>query len=261
MTRRQRNWTLNLSGLLTLWFVGGVPLKAQVSHPVSFLADKYEVSAYVDTIAQGINAVAKVQFRAQEVSSNVRVELHENLEVREVRGENGKTLAFQRESENPLFLLVTLPTPVAVGQTVTLAFSYGGLLANEENSPVPNTRVASVNKDWSYLLLPARWFPLTDFPSNRYTGTFKLNVPDSVAAAGTGKADSPQPMASRSPAEGGRLMYTFHCDTPAPHGSFVIGALQYNPKQAEGINVAVYAPPSQSGKAQDFANAAAHQEI
>jgi len=235
--------------------------QAPESHPFTFLADKYEVSTYVDTVAQGINSIAKIQFRALEVSQNVRVELHENLEVREVKTADGKPLTFQRENENPLYLDVTLPAPVAAGQSVNLTFSYGGLLANEENSPVPNTRVASINKDWSYLLLPARWFPLTDFPSNRYTGTFKLNVPDSVAAAGTGKADSPQPMASRSPAEGGRLMYTFHCDTPAPHGSFVIGALQYNPKQAEGINVAVYAPPSQSGKAQDFANAAAHQEI
>src|SRR6516165_2313535 len=160
MTRRQRNWTLTLSGLLTLWFVGGVPLKAQVSHPVSFLADKYEVSAYVDTVAQGINAIA-----------NVRVELHENLEVREVKGEDGKPLTFQREADNPLFLSVMLPTPVGVGKTATLTFSYGGLLANEENSPVPNTKMASINKEWSYLLLPARWFPLTNFPANRYSAT------------------------------------------------------------------------------------------
>jgi hypothetical protein len=227
----------------------------------SFLADKYEVSAYLDTVAQGINSVAKVQFRAQEVSQIVRVELHENLEVREIKGADGKPLNFQREAVNPMYLDITLPAPIAAGQAVSLTFSYGGLLANEENSPVPNVKMASVNKDWSYLLLPARWFPLTNFPSNRYTGTFKLNVPDSVAAAGTGKADAPQPLAARSPAEGGRLMYTFHCDTPEPHGSFVIGPLQYNPKQAEGINVAVYAPPAQSGKAQEFANAVAHQEV
>ena len=261
MTRRQRNWTLTLSGLLTLWLVGGVPLKAQVSHPVSFLADKYEVSAYVDTVAQGINAIAKVQFRALEVSSNVRVQLHENLEVREVKGEDGKPLTFQREADNPLFLSVMLLTPVGVGKTTTVTFSYGGLLANEENSPVPNTKMASINKEWSYLLLPARWFPLTNFPANRYTATFKLNVPDTMVVAGTGKSDAPQPLAPRAAVEGGRLMYTFRCDKPEPYGSFVVGPLQLNPKQAEGINVAVYAPRAESGKAQEFANAVAHQEI
>lgn len=257
----QRRWALSAPILLLAFALCTVPLHAQTPRPPSFAADHYEVSVYLDTVAQGINAIAKVRFKALEVSSNVRVELHENLEVREVKAENGKTLAFQRESESPLNLLVTLPTPVAVGQTITLTFNYGGLLANEENSPVPNVRVASVNKDWSYLLLPARWFPLTGYPSNRYTGTFKLNVPDSVAVAGTGKAESPQPMAPRSAAEGGRLMYAFRCDQPEQNGSFVIGPLQYNPKQAEGINVAVYAPPNQSNKAQEFANAVAHQQV
>jgi hypothetical protein len=263
MDHLQRRWAPPLATLfLSLLCALCAPLaNAQNQRPVSFLADKYEVSAYLDTAAQGINVIAKVQFRAQEVSSNVLVELHENLEVHEVKTENGKPLSFQRQNDNPLFLLVNLPTPVPAGQTVTLTFSYGGLLANEENSPVPNVRVASVNKDWSYLLLPSRWFPLTGFPSNRYTGTFKLNVPDNVAVAGTGKADSPQPMAARAPAEGGRLMYTFRCDQPGQNGSFVIGPLQYNPKQAEGVNVAVYAPPAQSGKAQEFANAVAHQEV
>ena len=261
MTHCRRSWALLAPAILFLCAVSSFPAKAQAPRPPSFLAVKYEVSVYLDTVAQGINVIAKVQFRAQEVSSNVRVELHENLEVREVKAPDGRSLPFQRESENPLFLLVTLPVPIAAGQTVTLTFNYGGLLANEENSPVPNVRVASVNKDWSYLLLPARWFPLTNYPSNRYTATFKLNVPDNVAVAGTGKAEAPQPMPPRSAVEGGRLMYTFHCDRQEPNGSFVIGQLQLNPKQAEGINVEVYAPPAQSGKAQEFANAVAHQEI
>jgi tetratricopeptide (TPR) repeat protein len=237
------------------------PAKAQNASPFNFLADKYEISVYLDTVAQGINAVAKVQFRAQQPSSNLRVELHENLEIREIKTADGRAVTFQRESQNPLYVLINLPSAVPVGQAVTLNFTYGGLLANEENSPVPNTRVASVNKDWSYLLLPARWFPLTNYPANRYTATFKLNVPDNVAVAGTGKAEAPQPMPARSAAEGSRLMYSFHCDQPAQNGSFVIGQLQLNPKQAEGVNVAVYAPPAQSGKAQEFANAVAHQEV
>jgi Peptidase family M1 domain len=265
MIRRHRTWAslalVTVFGSALASTAAQAAAQAQDSRTPTFLADKYEVSAYLDTVAQGINAVAKVQFRAQEASQNVRIELHENLEVREVKGPDGKPLTFQRENENPMYLDILLPAPIAAGQSVNLTFSYGGLLANEENSPVPHIRMASVNKDWSYLLLPARWFPLTNFPSNRYTATFKLNVPDSVAAAGTGKSDQPQPLAARSPAEGGRLMYTFHCDSREPHGSFVIGPLQLNPKQAEGINVAVYSPAAQSGKAQEFANAVAHQEV
>ena len=261
MTRRLKFSVPTVAGVLVALAICGAPLRAQSQRPSSFLADKYEVSAYLDTSGQSINAVAKIEFRAEEVSSNLRVELHQNLEVREVKTAEGRALNFQRDNDNPLYLTVNLLQPVAQGKTVTLTFSYGGLLANEENSPVPNVRMASINKDWVYLLLPARWFPLTNFPANRYTGTFKLNVPDTMAVAGTGKAEAPQPLSARAAAEGNRLMYTFHCDKAEPNGSFVAGPLQLNPKQAEGISVAVYAPRSDSAKAQEFANILAHQEI
>jgi len=261
MTRRENvrgAYWLRVAFLLAIF---NSPLAAQESRGPNFLAENYELSAYMDTAGQTINAIVKVEFRAQDVSQIVRVELHENLEVREVKGPDGKALSFQREPDNPLYLSVTLPVPVATGKTVSLVFSYGGLLANEENSPVPNVKVASIGKEWAYLLLPARWFPLTNYPANRYTGTFKLNVPDTMAVAGTGKAEAAQPLAPRSAAEGKRLMYTFRCDRREPNGSFVAGPLQLSPKQAEGISVAVYAPRADSAKVQEFANAVAHQEI
>ena len=262
MTRREKIWAALLPASLLVLAAVSPHVQAQdVPGGPSFLAEKYDLTAYLDTAGQSINAVAKIDFRAQDVSTNVRVELHENLEIREVKGPDGKALTFVRDNDNPLFISVSLPTPVAAGKIVTLTFSYAGLLANEENSPVPNVRVASINKDWSYLLLPARWFPLTNFPANRYTGTFRLNVPDTMAVAGTGRADAPQTLAPRAAAEGGRLMYVFHCDRPEPYGSFVIGPLQLNPKQAEGISVAVYAQHVDSSRAQEFANVTAHQEI
>jgi Peptidase family M1 domain len=248
-------------GLAFLLAIFSSSLAAQESRGPNFLAENYELSAYLDTAGQTINSIVKVEFRALDVSQIVRVELHENLEVREVKGPDGKALSFQREPENPMYLSVTLPAPVATGKTVSLTFAYGGLLANEENSPVPNVRVASIGKDWAYLLLPSRWFPLTNFPANRYTGTFKLNVPDTMAVAGTGKAEAPQPLAPRSAAESKRLMYTFHCERREPNGSFVAGPLQLSPKQAEGISVAVYAPRADSAKVQEFANVVAHQVV
>jgi hypothetical protein len=167
MTRGGKVWARLILAILLLAALAAVRTTAQEPRAPSFLAEKYEVSTYVDTASQGINAIAKVEFRAQEVSQNVRVELHENLDVKEVKGPDGKQLQFQRENDNPLFVYVTLPQPVGAGKTVSLTFTYGGFLANEENSPVPNVRVASVGKDWVYLLLPSRWFPLTNYPSNR----------------------------------------------------------------------------------------------
>src|SRR5467141_4368392 len=237
------------------------PLRAQAPRPVNFLAEHYDVSASLDAIGQSISATAKIDFKAVEASSSVRVELHPNLIVKEVKGADGKPLTFERDSQNPLMVVVQLPTPVATAGRVTLTYTYAGLLVNEENSPVPGVRAALISKDGAYLLLPARWFPLTSFPSNRYTATFRLNVPDIFAVAGTGKASAASPMPGKNAVEGGRLLYTFECKNPAPHGTFVAGKLQLNPKQAEGINVTVYAPRAASANAEEFAASVARSAI
>jgi aminopeptidase N len=237
-----------------IWFAcSAAPSFAQTPRPPAFLAEHYDVTATLDPVAQSLSAVAKVEFKAQEVSGGVRVELHPNLDVRDVKSADGKSLSFERDSGNTLFLTVLLPSSVSTGTKVTLTFTYTGLLANEDNSPIPGVKTAVISKEGAYLLLPSRWFPLTNYPSNRYTGTFRLNVPDSFAVAGTGKASAPSPMPGKNPAEGGRLLYTFQCDTAAPNGTFVAGELQLSPEQAEGVNVSVYAPRSALGKPSDFA--------
>src|SRR5258707_128668 len=159
------------------------PLRAQVPQTANFLAEHYDVSASLDAIGQSISATAKIDFKAVEASSSVRVELHPNLIVKEIKGADGKPLTFERDSQNPLIVIVQLPTPVATAGHVTLTYTYAALLVNEENSTVPGVRAALISKDGAYLVLPARWFPLTNFPSNRYTATFRLNVPDSFAGA------------------------------------------------------------------------------
>ena len=241
-----------LVALTCVLFAAG-PLRAQSPRPVAFVAENYDVSATLDTIRQSLSATAKVDFKALEVSGNVRVELHPNLEVRDVKSADGKSLSFERDHQNPLIVVVTVPSPVAAGGHLSLTFTYAGLLANEENSPVPGVRAAVISHDGAYLLLPARWFPLTDYPSNRYTASFHLNVPDTFAVAGTGKALAPTPMAGKNPIDGARLLYTFECRKAAPNGTFVAGNLQLSPQQAEGVSVAVYAPRTASANAADFA--------
>ena len=251
----------NALTVATLAILAAAPLRAQAPRPANFLASRYDVSATLDSIGQSLSATAKIEFTATEASSNVRVELHPNLVVKEVKGPEGKPLTFERDNQNPLFVNVQLLTPVATGGHVTLTFTYAGLLFNEENSPVPGVRAASINKDGAYLLLPSRWFPLTNYPSNRYTATFRLNVPETFAVAGTGKSSAPTPVAGKNAVEGPRLLYTFECTRPGQHGTFVAGNLQLNLKQAEGIHVAVYAPRHMSANAQEFASDVARASI
>src|SRR5260370_37970512 len=75
------------------------PLQAQVPRPANFLAEHYDVSASLDAIGQSISATAKIDFKAVEASSSVRVELHANLIVQEIKGADGKPLNFERDSQ------------------------------------------------------------------------------------------------------------------------------------------------------------------
>jgi len=59
-------------------------------------------------------------------------------------------------------------------------------------------------------------------------------------------------MPGKNAVEGGRLLYTFECKSLASHGTFVVGNLQLNPKQAEGINVAVLRSQGSLSKRAEF---------
>ncbi len=165
MALRRRVCTTVCVSTLIFLLCSALPVHAQAPRPVNFLADNYDVSATLDAIGQSITATARIEFKAAEASSSLRVELHPNLIVREVKVADGKQLSFERDNQNPLFVVVQLLSPVASGGHVTLTFTYAGLLANAENSPVPGVRAALIDRDGAYLLLPSRWFPLTNFPS------------------------------------------------------------------------------------------------
>ena len=89
--RRRVFGTYYIFALLVLG-LGAAPLRAQVPTPANFLAQHYEVSATLDSIGQSISAIAKIDFKATEASSSVRVELHPNLVVKEVKGADGKVV-------------------------------------------------------------------------------------------------------------------------------------------------------------------------
>ena len=230
---------------------------AQTAHQFPFRATNYDVEAILHPENQTISAQAKVDFVATEVGRTVLVELHPDLKVNSVK-EGSQTLSFERDGNSPLLLSIGLPSTSTPGSHVSLTFDYAGPISSEDDSPTPGVRFASVDKASAYLLLPARWFPLTDYPSNRYTGTFKIIVPDTFAVAGTGKADSPTMMPAISKGSPGQASYVFHCDQPGPVGSFVAGSLQLSPVQTEGYQISVYTAPAQVSTATPYANSIAH---
>lgn len=241
---------------LMLLLIAAMPAKAQAPRTYPFRATHYDVQVMLNPDDQTISGLAKVDFAAEQVAKTVLVELHPDLRVTSVKSADGQSLAFERDANTPLLLSVGLTATATRGQKVTLNFEYSGPVSSEEDSPSKGVRFASVDKTSAYLLLPARWFPLTNYPSNRYTGTFRVIVPSGLVVAGTGKADPPTAL----PAIGkgaAQTSYVFHCDRPAPVGSFVAGNLQVSPVAAEGYQFVVYTPPTQAATASAYGSSLA----
>jgi hypothetical protein len=255
----------------------------QTAPSTSFRATNYEIRASLDAVGRVLNAQAKVDFAATEPARVVDVELNQTLRVNGVRDVAGKPLTYDRDENTPLKLRVTLPDSIPTGGKVTLVFDYSGPLSTRSTNPEQAVQLAHIDKDGGYLLLPARWFPLTDFPTNRYTGIFQIEVPGTMTVVGTGTsagaptsvtpkvATAPPIGNSRSAApmspsaappppslENERLLYTFHVEKPEAAGTFVIGPLQLSPLRAEGVTYSIYTPPAAANTAQSYADTLAH---
>jgi tetratricopeptide (TPR) repeat protein len=244
----ERNFLRKILWLTLAGVVLGAPLRAQTPRTFPFHAVHYEVEARLSPGDQTIKGSAKVEFAADEASRKLVVELHEDLRISAVKGSDGKPLTFERTPDNPLQAQVSLPDAYPPGKHVTVTFEYDGPISSEDDSPSKGLRLASIDATSAYLLLPSRWFPLTNYPANRYTATFKITAPDNFAVVGTGKSGVPD-------VGGGKVVYTFVNDRPSPCGTFVAGALQLNPEHAQGLDIPVYAPAKAPG-AELYANVA-----
>ncbi|MGA7622448.1 MAG: M1 family aminopeptidase [Candidatus Acidiferrales bacterium] len=259
--RKSQNPTAACTACMAVLFLSlllASSAQAQAPRSFPFRANNYDVEVLLHPDDQTISGQAKVEFIAQQASRTVVVELHQDLRLESVNIPGGKPLPFERDNSYPLLLTIGLGDVVAPGRTVTLVFNYTGPISSEDDSPTKGVRFASVDKNSAYLLLPARWFPLTNYPTNRYTGTFKLTVPDNFAVAGTGKADPPTMMPGIGKGAPGQASYVFHCNHAAPVGTFVAGNLQLSPVQSEGFNVSVFTPPVQASSANAYAISLSH---
>ena len=191
-----------------VWAMG--PAFAQIEAPVrprpaattqapaktGFRAVSYEVFASIVPESQRLTARVVVEFQAQQSSRTVECQLHPDLTIAGVRDSSGNSLSADRSGQDGLDVSISLPNVVPAGQTTKLTFDYGGVLSSD--TPIAGVRLASIAKDGAYLLLPARWFPLTDYPANRFTGVFHIEVPQNFAVVGTGTSQAPAPASSQA---------------------------------------------------------------
>jgi aminopeptidase N len=264
-----------------LLFFGLAAFSQEAPRAYEFRAVDYEVNASLEPASQGLRARVRVTLEARAASRLVVLELHPNLRVKSAAGADGSPLEFTQETDNPLILQVTLPRTVGAGEKVSLTLEYEGRLASDNNSPVKGVALARISSDGGVLLLPARWFPLTGYPGNRYTATFNIEVPENVAVIGTGKPAAPvtvappqppppppakrprrgqpaEPPPQAAPVAGPpRTLYSFRSEQPEAGGTFVFGNIQVVPVRAEGVEIPVYMPSGRTDTATAYGESVA----
>jgi tetratricopeptide (TPR) repeat protein len=247
---------------------------------LTFRATHYEVSAALTTQNHLLEARVRMELVAVTPGRTAEFELHPDLKVNAVLDAERRPLPFDRTDDGKL-VLVTLPQAYTNGDKIALTVEYAGPLAENEAQLPGSVRWAYIGNEGSYLLQPARWFPLTDFPSGRYTGTFEIAVTGDVVVAGTGKGAAPQAaevvnaaLAASAPAKAptkatkvpvqtapeplkpiapaGTVVYRFTVEQPSAAGSFVVGRLMLTPVRAEGLSFPIYLAAGQEALAQPY---------
>jgi aminopeptidase N len=229
------------AGALALFFAGAV--RTQEQRPLIDV-QSYDIDATVEPGAQVLAATAQVRFIPRDQTSQVIFELHNNLNVTSVKTADGielQPLRYRQDSTVRLSFPDTLP----VGEPVTLTFRYDGRLSGVENSPVEGLSLASIDPDRSFLLYPARWFPVNGFGADQFTARIQIAAPEGFKVIGSG-------LASAGTAEGGRVKHTFEFKQASFPGSIAI--LRDEPVTAEtsGITTTVYFHSVESDLAREY---------
>ncbi len=95
------------------------------------------------------------------------------------------------------------------------------------------------------------------FPSNRYTGTFNIIVPEHFRRCRNRQGGSPVAKPGIGVGAQSQTSYVFHCEQPGPVGSFVAGNLQFSPVSAQGDQFSFYTPPAHASTAAAYGNSLA----
>jgi tetratricopeptide (TPR) repeat protein len=263
------------------------PAPRASDRPFFFRAVNYDVQATLDPERHLLTAVVRADFEAVQPARTLDVELNSNLTLGKVYGADQQPLPFERVALSDR-ITIALPATLNVGDKTTLTFEYAGPLADNETVLAGGTRLAYIGPEGAYLLLAARWFPLTRYPANRYTGRFAITAPERFEVFGTGagspreqamaalaaepqpqtppqpqrpaRGRRPQPAAPPAPARQpipGHYTHVFTVEKPEAAGTFVAGALQPVLVSAEGVPVTVVLPVGKTDTASAYGEAVA----
>jgi aminopeptidase N len=207
----------------------------------------YKINAELVPDSHSLKAQAVVTMKAQKQTQSAVLEMNGSLSISSVKGPDGKTLQFIQDKVNEMNVRVNLEKIYPAGSDITLTFEYAGPLASPEGGPVPDTRLAYVGAEGSYLFYAARWFPFHGYAADRATSEISLTVPRGWTVAGH-SVNPVAPVAGKD----GRSTFTFVETQPVLPGSFAAGQFITRTINSAGMQIDLYVLPGSEARVQEF---------
>ena len=152
----------------------------------------YAINAELDPETHHLSATATVTFTAPANLDVVTFGFHPALKITKITDESGKVLDGERTADGSV--RVTTNAPFVQGQPVRWTFAYEGTITGDENGPVQGLKLAAIQDPISYLLYPARWFPMSGYMTDRFSAQMHIRVPQGMRVFASGAQGTPQPV-------------------------------------------------------------------
>ena len=248
-TRRK---TLSIAGPLACALMIAAPLAAQRPERPALAISGYVIDAEIDTATHHLAAKATVTFTAPENAEQVTFGFHPALKVTKISDEAGTVLTGERLADGSI--RVTPVAPFVRGQAVRWTFEYDGVITGNEDGPVEGLKLAAIQEPITYLLYPARWFPMSGYMTDRFTAEMHIRVPQGMRVLASGAQGQSKPVKLANGKDGDQ--YDFNWDKPGFPGTVIAGRFA-SPVSAG--NVKVYLTISHQQSANDLAQTAAKE--
>jgi hypothetical protein len=230
------------------------PLSAQRTERPALTITGYVIDAEIDTTTHHLTAKTQVSFTAPESLELASFGFHPALKVTKITDEAGKLLTGERSADGTI--RVTPAAPFVKSRANRWTFEYDGTITGNEDGPVEGLKLAAIQEPITYLLYPARWFPMTGYLTDRFTAQIHIRVPQGmkVFASGAQGAPTSATLASGKPAD----EFSFNWTTPGFPGTIIAG--RYVDGVTAGMgNVKVFLTVAHQASANQLAQTAAHE--
>ena len=245
---------LRAAGLLVCALLAAGPMGAQRPERAALNITGYVIDAEIDTATHHLAATATVTFTAPDNAEVVNFGFHPALKVTKITDLTGKVLTGERTADGAI--RVTPDTPIVKGVVEHWTFVYEGTITGSEDGPVEGLKLAAIQEPITYLLYPARWFPMTGYLTDRFTAEMHIRVPQGmkVFASGSAGASKPVTLADGKPGD----QFDFKWDKPGFPGTVIAGRY-VGPVSAGPGNVKVYLTVSHQASGNALAQTAAKE--